>query len=159
MFSHISIWRTLRISKTLVLKILKIKVSWVNATFGQKNSEHLAFWGMVWALTIKLAPKDTVWAVISDHISSYFLEKIILITRIWRKSVFRVWGLNKLVHIKMSVFSLTELHTPCQTLSFSTVSKEQHLFQSVTRLNPVFQPILTDTIVRVNIIKGLEQRV
>ena len=49
--------------------------------------------------------------------------------------------------------SLTELHTPCQTLSFSTVSKEQHLFQSVIRLNPVFQPILTVTIVTVN--KGL----
>ena len=50
----------------------------------------------------------------------------------------------------MSVSSLTELHTPCQPLSFSTVSKEQHLFQSVTRLNPVFQPILTVTIVTVN---------
>ena len=46
--------------------------------------------------------------------------------------------------------SLTEMHTPCQTLSFSSFSKEQHLFQSVTRLNPVFQPILTVTIVTVN---------
>ena len=50
----------------------------------------------------------------------------------------------------MLVSSLTELHTPCQSLSFSTLSKEQHLFQSVTRLNPVFQPILTVTIVTVN---------
>ena len=50
----------------------------------------------------------------------------------------------------MLVSSLTELHTPCQTLGFSTVSKEQHLFKSVTRLNPVFQPILTVTIVTVN---------
>ena len=58
--------------------------------------------------------------------------------------------MSTLVPIKMSVSSLTELHTPCQTLSFSTVSKEQHLFQSVTRLNPVFQPILTVTIVTVN---------
>ena len=47
----------------------------------------------------------------------------------------------------MSVSSLTELHTPCQTLSFS---KEQPLFKSVTGLNPVFQPILTVTIVTVN---------
>ena len=51
----------------------------------------------------------------------------------------------------MSVSSLTELHTPCQTLGFSTVSKEQHLFESVTRLNPVFQPIMTVLIVTVNI--------
>ena len=79
-----------------------------------------------------------------------FLEKIILITRIWRKVVFRVWQLSTLVPIKMLVSSLTELHTPCQTLIFSTVSKEQHLFKLVTRLNPVFQPILTVTIVTVN---------
>ena len=79
-----------------------------------------------------------------------FLEKIILITRIWRKSVFRVWQLGTLVPIKMLVSSVTELHTPCQTLSFSTISKEQHLFQSVTRLNPLFHPILTVTIVTVN---------
>ena len=50
----------------------------------------------------------------------------------------------------MSVSSLTELNTPRQTLSFSTVSKEQPLFKSVTRLNPVFQPILTITIITVN---------
>ena len=50
----------------------------------------------------------------------------------------------------MYVSSLTELHTPCQTLGFSTVSKEQPLFKSVTRQNPVFQPILTVTIVTVN---------
>ena len=31
-----------------------------------------------------------------------------------------------------------------------TVSKEPHLFKSVTRLNPVFQPILIVTIVTVN---------
>ena len=58
--------------------------------------------------------------------------------------------MSTLVPIKMSVYSSTELHTPCQTLSFSTLSKEQHLFQSVTRLNPAFQPILTVTIVIVN---------
>ena len=46
--------------------------------------------------------------------------------------------------------SLIELHTPCQTLSLSTVSKEQHMFKSVIRLNPVFQPIFTVTIVTVN---------
>ena len=50
----------------------------------------------------------------------------------------------------MLVSSLTELRTPQQTLSFSIVSKEQPLFKSVTRLNPVFQPILTVTIVTVN---------
>ena len=50
----------------------------------------------------------------------------------------------------MSVSSLTELHTPQQTLSFSIISKEQSLFKSVTELNPVFQPILTVTIVTVN---------
>ena len=50
----------------------------------------------------------------------------------------------------MSISSLTKLHTPCHTLSFSTVSKEKHLFQSVTMLNPVFQPILTVTILTVN---------
>ena len=83
-------------------------------------------------------------------IASNFLEKIILITRIWSKSVFRVWQLSTLVPIKMLVSSPTKLHTPCQTLSFSTVSKEQHLFQSITRLNPVFHPILTVTIVTVN---------
>ena len=47
--------------------------------------------------------------------------------------------------------SLTELHTPRQTVNFSTLSKEQPLFKSVIRLNPVFQPILTSTIVTVNI--------
>ena len=36
----------------------------------KKNNKHLASSGMVWALTSKLAPKVTVWAVISDHISS-----------------------------------------------------------------------------------------
>ena len=50
----------------------------------------------------------------------------------------------------MSVSSLTELHTPQKTLSFSTISKEQPLFKSVTRLNPVFKPILTITTVTVN---------
>ena len=50
----------------------------------------------------------------------------------------------------MLVSSLTELHTPRQTLGFSTVSKEQPLFKSVARQNPVFQPILTVTIVTVN---------
>ena len=79
-----------------------------------------------------------------------FLEKIILSSRIWRKSVFRVWQLSKLVPIKKLVSSITELHTPCQTLGLTTVSKEQRLFKSVTRLNPVFQPILTITIVTVN---------
>ena len=112
----------------------------------------------------KLAPKVTVWAVIAYNISSYlahrykiknvynqiFFEKIVLITRIWRKGVFLVWQLSTLDPIKMSVSSLTELHTPCQTLGFSTLSKEQHLFKSVTQLNPVFQPILTVTIVTVN---------
>jgi hypothetical protein len=78
-----------------------------------------------------------------------FLEKIVLISRIWRKSDFIVWQLSTLVPIKMSVSSLTELHTPCQTLSFSTLSKEQPLFKSVTGLNHVFQPILTVTIVTV----------
>ena len=65
-----------------------------------------------------------------------FFEKIFLMTRIWRKSVFRVWQLSTLVHIQMSVSSLTELHTPCQTLGFSTLSKEQHLFQSITTCVP-----------------------
>ena len=50
-----------------------------------------------------------------------------------------------LVPIKMSVSSLTTLHTSCQTLGFSTQSKEQPLFISVTGLNPMFQPILTVT--------------
>ena len=106
--------------------------------------------------TSKLAPKVTVWAVICYHIGSYFATgrgekmyttrfswKIVLITRIWRKSVFRVWQLSTLVSIKMSVSSLLELHTPQQILSLSIVRKEQPLFKSVTRLNPVFQVILT----------------
>ena len=42
----------------------------------------------------------------------------------------------------MVVSSLTTLHTLCQTLNFSTISKEQPLFKLVTRL---FQPILTVT--------------
>ena len=46
--------------------------------------------------------------------------------------------------------SLTELHTLCQTLSFSTITKEQPLFKSVTGLNHVFKPILTVTIVTVD---------
>ena len=50
----------------------------------------------------------------------------------------------------MYASNLTELHTPCQTLSFSTVSKEQHFLKSVTRPNPVLQPTLTITIVTVN---------
>ena len=58
--------------------------------------------------------------------------------------------MSTLVPIKMSVSSLTELHTPRQTLSFSIVSKEQPLFKSATRLDPVFQSILTSTIVTVN---------
>ena len=53
--------------------------------------------------------------------------------------------------MKMSVSSLTELHTPLQTIGFSILSKEQPLFKSVTGLNPVFQPILTVTIVTVNL--------
>ena len=74
-----------------------------------------------------------------------------LITRIWNKSVFRVWQLSTLVPIKMLVSSLTELHTPQQTLSFSINSKKQPLFNSVTGLNPVVQPILTVTIITVNL--------
>ena len=50
----------------------------------------------------------------------------------------------------MSVSSQTELHTPQQMLSFSIVSKEQPLFKWITRLNHAFQPILTVTIVTVN---------
>ena len=76
-----------------------------------------------------------------------FLEKNILITRIWRKSVFRVWQLSTIVPIKMSVYRTAELHTPRQILGFSIISKEQPLFKSATRLNPVFQPMLTVTIV------------
>ena len=63
---------------------------------------------------------------------------------------FKLSSQTTLVPIKMLVSSLTTLHTPRQTLSFSTVSKEQPLFKSVTGLNPVFQPILTVTIVTVN---------
>ena len=37
-----------------------------------------------------------------------------------------------------------------KTLSFSTISKKHYLSKSVTRLNPVFQPTLTVTIVTVN---------
>ena len=66
-----------------------------------------------------------------------------------RKSDFSDWLLNTLVPIKVSVSSLTE-HTPQQTLSFSIVSKELPLFKSVTKQNPVFQPILSVTIVTVN---------
>ena len=77
------------------------------------------------------------------------LEKKIYIPRIWRTSDFRVWQLSTLVPIKLLVSSVTELQTPCQTLSFSPVSKIQPLFKSVTRLNPIFQPILTVTIVTV----------
>ena len=107
--------------------------------------------------TSKLAPKVTVWAVIFYHISSNFAHRQRrknlyppTFTGIWRKKCFRVWQLSTLVPIKMSVSCLTELHTPQQTLGFSFVSKEQPLFKSVTRLNPVFQPIFTVTIVTVN---------
>ena len=107
--------------------------------------------------TSRLAPKVTIWAVISYHIGSYFahrqrrknmyhpifFKKKVLITRIRRKIVFRV-------PVQILVSRLTELHTPCKTLGFSPISKEQHLFKSVTRLNPVFQPIMTVTIVTVN---------
>ena len=58
--------------------------------------------------------------------------------------------MSTLVPSKMLVSSLTELHTSCQTLGFSIVIEEQPLFKSVTRLNPVFQPKLTVTIVTVN---------
>ena len=47
--------------------------------------------------------------------------------------------------LSMLVSSQTTLHTFSQTLIFSTTSKEQPLFKSVTSLNPVFQPILTVT--------------
>ena len=82
--------------------------------------------------------------------TTQFLEKIVLITIIWRKSEFRVWQSSTLVSIKMLVSSPKELHTPCQTLSLCTVGKEQHFLKSVTRLNPQFQPILTVIIVIVN---------
>ena len=59
--------------KTLFL--LKIKVSWVNATFGLNNSEQLALWGMVWAWTSVFDFKITVWAVKFVHISSYFAHR------------------------------------------------------------------------------------
>ena len=52
---------------------------------------------------------------------------------------------HTLVSTKMLVSSLATLHTPCQPLSFSTISKEQPLFISVIQLNPMFQPILTVT--------------
>ena len=82
--------------------------------------------------------------------STQFSWQIVLVTRTWRKIVFRVWQLSTLVPIKMYVSSLTELHTPWQTLSFSIVSKEQPLFKSVTRVNPVYQPILSVTMVTVD---------
>ena len=63
---------------------------------------------------------------------------------------FIVWQLSTLVPMKMSVSSLTELHTHRQTLCFSIVSKEQPLFKSVSGLNHVFKPILNITIVTVN---------
>ena len=78
---------------------------------------------------------------------------------------FWVWFLgpskpHTLVPIKMSVSSLTPLHTLCQTLSFSTISKKQPLCQSVIKLNPVFQPILTVYfILKCNSQYGLEHRV
>ena len=84
--------------------------------------------------------------VCQKSIPPNFLEKIILITRTWRKSVFRVWQLSMQVPIKMLVSSLTELHTPSKTLIFSTVSKKQPLFKLVIGLNPVFQSRLTVTI-------------
>ena len=70
--SHNSILQKCCISKTLA--ILKIYISLVKATFIKKNKKNMrwAFWGMVWAITSKLAPKVTVWVVIYDHISSYF---------------------------------------------------------------------------------------
>ena len=50
-----------------------------------------------------------------------------------------------LVPIKMLVSSLTTLHTLRLPLGFITISTEQPLFKSVTKLNTVFQPILTVT--------------
>ena len=50
---------------------------------------------------------------------------------------------HTLVPIKMLVSILTTLHASRQTSGFSTIGKEQPWFKSVTRLNPVFQPILT----------------
>ena len=101
----------------------------------KKNA--LGILGMVLAFKSKLAPKVTVWAVISDHISSYFAHRwrrknvyhpIFSKTSFWwlefggEKSVFRVWQLSTRVPIKMLVSSQIELHTPRQTLGFSTVS-------------------------------------
>ena len=60
-------------------------------------------------------------------------------------TVFGPYKPHTLVPIKMLVSSLTTLHTLRQTLSFSTISKEQPLLKSVSKLNPVFQPILTVT--------------
>ena len=60
------------ISKTLA--IFKIYISLVKATFGKKKHTLWAFSGMVWAITSKLKPEVTVWAVISDHIGSYFAQ-------------------------------------------------------------------------------------
>ena len=52
---------------------------------------------------------------------------------------------HTLVSTKIMVSNIATLHTPCQPLSFSTISKEQPLFISVIQLTPVFQPILTVT--------------
>ena len=79
-----------------------------------------------------------------------FFKKLFWLLEFGEKSVFIVWPFSTLVALKMLVSNLTELHTPQQTFSFSIVSKEQFLFKWVTILNPVFQPILTATIVPVN---------
>ena len=37
-----------------------------------QNAQCVIFFGITFGITSKLAPKVTVWTVISDHISSYF---------------------------------------------------------------------------------------
>ena len=46
--------------------------------------------------------------------------------------------------------SLAKLYTPCKTFCFSTLSMVQLLIKSAKTLNPMFKPILTVSIVTVN---------
>ena len=109
--------------------------------------------------TSKLAPKVTVWAVIFYHISSYFAH------RQRRKNIYHPLCLKKCFDYqnleKNCFYSLAVEHTS----SYKNVGVQSNRtayslpnfkFQhpqygtTVTRLSPVFQPILTVTIVTVN---------
>ena len=78
MFSHILIWRPLYISKTL--DFFKIKVFWVNATFGQKSgvcsSVRLDTNIFIWTCVLNCQTLKTLFSPNSNNPNDFFKKKL-----------------------------------------------------------------------------------